>query len=168
MPSKAKSRTLTDHDEIREWAEDRGARPSAVRATDTEESVGIIRLDFPGYSGANSLEEIGWDEWFERFDENNLALVVQDDMANGQKSNFNKLVSRENIEDYSQETSEKKGGASRSGSRKKTNARGQSTQAKRESGRSTAKKSAAARESGTHQAKQGEESSRKTGRKRAA
>jgi len=55
----------------------------------------VLRLDFPGYSGADSLEHIGWDEWFEKFDENGLALLHQNTTARGEKSNFNKLVSRE-------------------------------------------------------------------------
>ena len=55
----------------------------------------MIRLDFPGYSGADSLEEIDWDQFFEKFDEQGLALLVQDKTSRGQKSNFNKLISRE-------------------------------------------------------------------------
>jgi hypothetical protein len=55
----------------------------------------MIRLDFPGYTGEGKLQEISWDDWFRSFDENNLALLVQERTAGGQKSNFNKLVSRE-------------------------------------------------------------------------
>lgn len=58
----------------------------------------MIRLDFPGYSGENSLEQIEWEEWLEKFDESGLALLVQDQTARGQKSNFNKLVKRETAE----------------------------------------------------------------------
>ncbi|HEX5433976.1 MAG TPA: hypothetical protein VFY05_07045 [Candidatus Angelobacter sp.] len=54
----------------------------------------MIRLDFPGYTGEQSLERINWDEWFEKFDDRELALLVQDETARGQKSNFNKLVNR--------------------------------------------------------------------------
>jgi hypothetical protein len=88
------SRVITDHDEIREWAEERGAKPSAVASTGGEDDVGIIRLDFPGYSGEGRLEEISWEEFFEKFEESELALVVQDATAEGERSNFNKLVSR--------------------------------------------------------------------------
>jgi len=88
-----------DHEEIRQWAEDRGAIPSCVRGTGGGEDVGMIRLDFPGYSGENSLEEISWDEWFQKFDESDLALMVQEKTARGQKSNFNKLVKRETAEE---------------------------------------------------------------------
>src|SRR6058998_3354373 len=84
MPrSSAAARPLTDHDEIRQWAEDRGARPSRVSGTGVAEDVGMIRLDFPGYSGGESLEEISWDEWFDNFDERNLPLVALAGAATG-------------------------------------------------------------------------------------
>ena len=89
------ARPLTDHEEIRQWAEERGAKPACVTGTGGGDDVGMIRLDFPGYSGADSLEEISWDDWFDKFDESNLALLVQDETAKGQQSNFNKLVKRE-------------------------------------------------------------------------
>ena len=95
MPSKAKATATTDHDEIRRWAEARGAKPACVRKTGDRNDVGILRLDFPGYSGEQSLEPIEWDLWFEKFDEQGLALLHQETLANGQRSNFNKLVSRE-------------------------------------------------------------------------
>jgi hypothetical protein len=91
----ASSRPLTDHNEIRRWAEDRGAHPACVRGTGDSGDTGMIRLDFPGYSGQGKLEEISWDDWFDKFDESGLALLVQDKTARGQRSNFNKLVSRE-------------------------------------------------------------------------
>ena len=89
------ARPLTDHEEIRQWAEERDARPACVRRTGGNGDVGMIRLDFPGYSGEESLEEISWDEWLQKFDESNLALMVQDETASGKRSNFNKLVGRE-------------------------------------------------------------------------
>src|SRR5437588_10604771 len=107
MPrSSAAARPLTDHDEIRQWAEDRGARPSRVSGTGVAEDVGMIRLDFPGYSGAESLEEISWDEWFDNFDDRNLALMVQDETASGEVSNFNKLVSRHTAEETAEESAD--------------------------------------------------------------
>ncbi len=94
----AKTRVLTDHDEIRQWAEERNAKPSAVARTASEDDPGIIRLDFPGYSGEGTLEAIEWDEWFDKFDEAGLALIVQDETAEGEQSNFNKLVRRDSVE----------------------------------------------------------------------
>lgn len=90
----ASAKTTTNHDEIRKWAEARNAKPSTVKRTGNKEDPGILRLNFPGYSGADSLEEVSWDEWFKKFDEQQLALLYQEETKDGQKSNFNKLVSR--------------------------------------------------------------------------
>lgn len=95
MASRAQNRTTTDHDEIRRWAEERDARPACVRGTGGDDDVGVIGLDFPGYGGDESLEEISWDEWFGKFEESGLALIYQETPAGGQRSNFNKLISRE-------------------------------------------------------------------------
>jgi hypothetical protein len=96
--SKAESKVTFDHEEIRRWAEQRHASPACIRGTGGEHDIGMIRLDFPGYSGEKSLEQITWDEWFEKFDERNLALLYQETTASGEKSNFNKIVSRETAE----------------------------------------------------------------------
>ena len=89
------SNVTTDHDEIRQWAEERGAEPACVKGTRNKRNSCMIRLDFPGYSGEDSLEHISWDEWFDNFDRNNLALIYQEKTSGGQRSNFNKLVSRQ-------------------------------------------------------------------------
>jgi hypothetical protein len=94
----ASSQTLTDHEAIRRWAESRGARPACVTGTGDEHDVGMIRLDFPGYSGGDSLQPISWDQWFAQFDANGLALIVQEQTAEGERSNFNKLVKRDETE----------------------------------------------------------------------
>jgi hypothetical protein len=88
----------TDHDEIRRWAEERGAQPSRVARRGSDgagRDAGIIRLDLPGYTGAGALEPITWDEWFRAFDENGLAFIYQDATAGGEQSNFSRLVKRE-------------------------------------------------------------------------
>jgi hypothetical protein len=89
----ALSHTTTDHDEIRAWAEARGAHPACVKGTGGKGDIGMLRLDFPGYS-EDKLQPIEWDDFFEKFDERDLALVYQEKTADGAKSNFNKLISR--------------------------------------------------------------------------
>jgi len=89
------SKVTTDHDEIRRWAEERGAKPSQVKSTAGSDELGVIRLDFPGYSGEGSLEEISWEQFFEKFEEAQLALVIQETTSEGEPSNFNKLVRRD-------------------------------------------------------------------------
>lgn len=90
MPSNTK--VTIDHDEIRRWAQQRGGKPAVVKGT------GIIRLDFPGYSGEGKLQPVDWDQFFERFEESKLALIYQDKTAKGQRSNFNKLAGRETVD----------------------------------------------------------------------
>jgi hypothetical protein len=58
----------------------------------------MIRLDFPGYSGAGKLEPISWEEWFQNFDQNQLALVYEETTSQGQQSSFNKLIGRETVD----------------------------------------------------------------------
>jgi hypothetical protein len=99
------------HEEIREWVEQRGGHPAAVKSTRGgrgKGDPGIIRIDFPGYSGARTLEPIDWDEWFEKFDESGLALMVQDKTARGQRSNFNKLVRRSTEEEKAKKGNRKR------------------------------------------------------------
>ena len=91
------SAMTTDHNEIRRWAEERGGVPACVRGTGTPDDIGMVRIEFPGKPNTreDSLQEITWDEFFDKFDENNLALVYEETTARGQKSNFNKIVKRE-------------------------------------------------------------------------
>lgn len=81
----ASSRKLTDHQEIRTWAEEHGGRPSKV---DTGGEGGVLRLDFQEKD--DNLTEIEWDEFFDIFEDSELALLVGDE----EDSRFNKFVSR--------------------------------------------------------------------------
>jgi len=84
----AEAKTTTDHNQIRRWVEERGGRPSHVTDTASAGDEGILRIDFGDQD--EGLEEIGWDEWFQAFEENGLAFLHSDDGEN----RFNKLVSR--------------------------------------------------------------------------
>ncbi|HEY0053488.1 MAG TPA: hypothetical protein VGB49_08760 [Caulobacteraceae bacterium] len=88
----SKAKTLTDHDEIRAWAEERGGRPARVKSTAGKGGGGLLRFDFGDKDDA--LEEIEWDEFFRIFEENDLALLEQDETADGATSRFSKFVSR--------------------------------------------------------------------------
>src|SRR3954471_13777269 len=129
----ANSRTTTDHNEIRRWADERGGVPSTVAATEQGGEPGVLRIDFPGFSGKGTLEEISWDDFFRKFEESNLAFLFETDS----ESRFNKLVSRE--------TAQQKESAGRSRGRSPSaQARGRSTTARRSPGtrsRSTRAKS---------------------------
>jgi hypothetical protein len=92
MPSK--SNTTTDHDEIRRWVEEHDGAPARVRGTESGDSVGVLRIDFPGGAGEDQLEHLDWDEWFAAFDGNDLAFLYQEEKASGEDSTFFKLVRR--------------------------------------------------------------------------
>ncbi len=88
------SNTTQDHDFIREWADKRGGKPSEVESTEQNGQVGILRLEFPGAPNANddALKEISWEDFFEKFDASGLEFLYQEETAEGELSNFNKLV----------------------------------------------------------------------------
>jgi hypothetical protein len=117
MPQKV-SQTTTDHETIRRWAEERGGGPAEVESTAREGETGIIRIDFPGFSGEGKLRKISWDDWFAKFDASGLAFVYEETTAGGQRSNFNKLVSRETAQ------AREKGGRASARGRARGSARG--------------------------------------------
>ena len=88
------SMKTTDHDEIRRWVEERGGRPARVKTTGSGEDPGLLRINFPGYGRRDTLEDISWEEFFEKFDSKKLAFLYQDTLKNGQQSRFFKFVSR--------------------------------------------------------------------------
>lgn len=152
------TRTTRDHDEIRRWAEERGGKPSHVQRTGSGEDVGILRIDFPGYSGEGSLEPITWEQWFEKFDQQGLSLIYEEQTAGGARSNFNKIVSAET---GAEGEAKSHAGARRGGTRKKSAAKKASkaapsrsaaakkSPAKKSAAKPTAKKSAAKKASKT-------------------
>lgn len=89
----------TDHDRIQKWVEERDGKPATVSSTRSDSDPGLIRIDFPGYSGEGSLETIDWEQWFEKFDDSDLVLLFQETLADGKRSNFNKLISRDTADD---------------------------------------------------------------------
>jgi hypothetical protein len=99
MPTRKKRQTsshvTTDHDEIRQWVEERGGRPARVAGTGGGEDPGLLRIDYPGFSGEGTLEPISWDEFFDAFEDNQLAFVYQEQKKTGEPSTFSKLVRRE-------------------------------------------------------------------------
>ena len=96
--SQAESHVTTDHETIRRWVEERNGKPSHVKSTASPDEPGILRIDFPDYSEAGSLGSISWAEFFEKFEKAKLAFLYQEKTADGHKSNFNKLISRQGQE----------------------------------------------------------------------
>ena len=90
----SETKTTTDHDEIRRWVEEHDGRPASVRGTERGDEAGVLRIDFPGGAGTDELEHISWEEWFEKFEAENLAFLYQERKSSGEDSTFFKLLSR--------------------------------------------------------------------------
>jgi hypothetical protein len=123
-----KSKTTIDHDEIRRWVESKGGAPAHVKTTGRGKEPGILRVDFPGFSGDRTLEKLSWDQWFDAFDKNGLAFIYQP------STRFSKLVSRDTVG--------AKGGRTRATPRRATGAKRATAK------RATAKRGAAKKKTG--------------------
>lgn len=92
--SESESHTTTDHDAIRDWVERHDGRPVTVRDTESGGEPGVLRIDFPGGAGDETFDELSWDDWFAKFEDEGLAMVYQERKADGSDSTFCKLVAR--------------------------------------------------------------------------
>ncbi len=80
----------TDHAFIRAWAEARDGRPGLLEGRISSSGARLLRFDF-GTPEAG-LTEIAWDEFFDIFDADGLALEYRD--TPGMVSRFYRLVAR--------------------------------------------------------------------------
>jgi hemerythrin superfamily protein len=99
----ASAKSTTDHNIIKKWVEKRGGTPARVKGTGTDaDDPGILRIDFPGFSGEDTLEPIAWDEFFDAFEANELAFLYQDEG----NSRFSKFIARDGAEAEEEEEEE--------------------------------------------------------------
>jgi hypothetical protein len=84
-----------DHSTIRKWVEERGGTPSTVESTMTDDSPGLLRVNFPGYSGEETLRALSWEDFFSKFDGEDLEFLYQDTTDSGELSRFCKFVNGE-------------------------------------------------------------------------
>jgi len=92
------AKVTTDHRKIQKWTEERDGHPARVKGTNKGDSSGILRIDYKGFSGEDTLEKISWEEFFDAFEENNLAFLYQEKVSGGEKSRFSKLIDRDSPE----------------------------------------------------------------------
>lgn len=91
------SKKTKDHEEIKNWAEQRDGKPAQVANSSAKKETGILRIDFPPYD-PEKLEEISWDDFFKKFDAENLVFLYQDETSEGGTSYFNKFIYEEDDE----------------------------------------------------------------------
>lgn len=101
-------RILTDHDEIRQWAEARTGSPMAMDVPDGTNSRTLLEITFgqhalnaDGNEGPDrpwgGYELVGWDDWFAELEGQGLAIRVQDDKPGVLDKNF-EFVARSEAE----------------------------------------------------------------------
>lgn len=91
----AAAERTTDHDTIRKWVEARKAVPATVEGTaEGGEHAGLLRIDFPDATPDPQLKKISWEDFFEKFEESELAFLYQEKTDDGSISRFCKFVSR--------------------------------------------------------------------------
>jgi len=118
MAAATKSKVTTQHPEIRRWAEERSGKPIAVRPQNGNHSR-VVGIKFPGSEANPAGKEIGWDEWFEKFDAAKLAFLYQEQTADGEDSNFHEIVTRKSVDIVESAV----GGRGRSAARKRLQSR---------------------------------------------
>jgi len=88
----AASKITKNHNEIKKWAEERKGKPAVVAGTvDRSEGIGMLRISFAAGQG-RSLKQISWEEFFNTFDERDLAFLFQDKTKDGRESRFFKFI----------------------------------------------------------------------------
>lgn len=92
MIANHEAKQTVDHDEIRRWAKSRDGRPVTVKGTEGDDDAGVLRIAF---RDDPSLQTIDWEEFFEKFEDEGLAFLYQEQTKDGKISRFFKLVERE-------------------------------------------------------------------------
>jgi hypothetical protein len=118
-----KCKVTTDHQEIRRWAIARDGKPAATIVSESHGEKSRICICFVSYGKDRLVQEISWDNWFKKFDKGRLAFLYQEQTANGEKSTFNKLVTRESVDEVESAVGGKGRSASRRRSRRDRDAR---------------------------------------------
>jgi hypothetical protein len=94
--STATTHMTVDHDEIRRWVEEHKGKPVSIEGTPRRgEEAGVLRIDFPGGASNPPLEPISWEAFFKKFDDASLAMIYQEETADGAPSHFCKFVKRD-------------------------------------------------------------------------
>lgn len=69
--------STVDHDEIRRWSESRDGAPARLRGG--HDGGEDLRIELPWADQDEDLEPLGWDKWFEVFEDSHLAAVFLGD-----------------------------------------------------------------------------------------
>jgi hypothetical protein len=92
------AKTLTDREEIRQWAIARAGNPVLMETPDGGGSRTLLQLTFgqhalngngdQGPDRVGGYELVSWNEWFNALEANGLAVRVSDDPSGGNEAEF--------------------------------------------------------------------------------
>lgn len=88
---------LVDHDDIRQWAEQRNAAPARVMPDADHPDADELTLSFRQNREGGGVELLTWEEWLSRFENEGLALLVLDQERTGLRSMYFRLTSRADL-----------------------------------------------------------------------
>lgn len=86
----ANPKVTTDHEEIRHWVEEHEGRPATETGSVGKNEGRVVKIFFPDQYTSNPVEEITWDEFFEKFEQEDLAFMYKED----EDSRFFRIVER--------------------------------------------------------------------------
>jgi hypothetical protein len=67
-----------DHEDIKQWIEERGGRPSVVVSTRSNDT-GMLHIDFG--EGEYDTEQVSWEDFFRIFEEYDLAFIYEESVS---------------------------------------------------------------------------------------
>lgn len=90
------NKITTNHEEIMDWIKNRGGKPSREKLIGDQNLKGLLKINFLEHE-ENNISNISWEEFFRVFEENKLALFLEELTDVGGLSRIYRFLDRENI-----------------------------------------------------------------------
>ncbi len=96
------TKVTVDHNTIKAWAKQFGGKPEILDDKEAKGDEVTIRINFPGITDESfipdnlSEEDISWDEFFQKFDAQDLAFEYTDKKQINDPSAAYHFIKREN------------------------------------------------------------------------
>lgn len=92
----AHTRATTDHEMIRQWVRERGGAPSMARRVG-QPAEGALVVNFPDDGSDGPVVDISWADFFQRFEDQNLAFVYRESLPEAEDAYYYQLVDRDTL-----------------------------------------------------------------------
>lgn len=86
-----------NHNEIKNWAEERKGTPASLKEPSAEASNLILRILFDHEKNVDQVKNISWEQFFKLFEQHQLAFVYKHENFGGKNSNAHRFVFRDDI-----------------------------------------------------------------------